>query len=248
MALARKEIQVVDEHGNVQPGATVEVRREVGGQPLEPLYSDRDGVTPIGNPVTADSNGVAAFHCLGGAFQIAASLGSFSRTQRYVPIGTASEGDLEDLVANNAAGISFTPAGSIAATDVQAAIAELDSEKEPADSAILKADESETLTVGYVATPENIGTITTGTVTPDPATCNFKHYVNNGAHTLAPPSAAGAYTIVIQVTNGASAGAVTTSGYTNVTGDILTTVNGDHFLLFITKLNGVSDLHVRALQ
>jgi hypothetical protein len=150
--------------------------------------------------------------------------------------------------AHDASAISVTPAGNIAATNAQAAFEELDSEKEPADAAILKSDETENVTVGYTATAENIGTVTTGTVTPNPATGNLKRYVNNGAHTLAPPSATGDYTIVIQITNGASAGAITTSGFTKVTGSSLTTTNGDDFLLFITKLNGFTHLHAVALQ
>lgn len=137
MALARKEIQVVDAQGNVQAGASVTVRRETVGQPLEPLYSDRDGATPIGNPVTADANGVAAFHCLGGAFQIVATLGAFSRTQRYVPMGTAAEGDIDDLVANNAAGISYTPVDSPGiGNTVQDAIDALDTDKQDAATAL----------------------------------------------------------------------------------------------------------------
>lgn len=39
---------------------------------------------------------------------------------------------------SSASDVSFTPAGAIAATDVQAAIEELDTEKEPADATILK--------------------------------------------------------------------------------------------------------------
>jgi hypothetical protein len=92
--LARWERKIVDDAGNVLPGATVEVRREVPGQPLEPLFSDRDGVTPIGNPFTADEDGRAAFHCLGGAFQIAVTKDAFSDVRRYVGVGTAQETDV----------------------------------------------------------------------------------------------------------------------------------------------------------
>lgn len=71
-----------------------------------------------------------------------------------------------DGTVSSAASVSFTPAGSIAATDVQAAIVELDTEKEPADATILKdadigvtvqgfdadtlkADTSDNITVGF---------------------------------------------------------------------------------------------------
>lgn len=46
--------------------------------------------------------------------------------------------DLSQLVSTSASGISFTPAGDLSATDVQEALEELDSEKEPADATILK--------------------------------------------------------------------------------------------------------------
>jgi len=53
--------------------------------------------------------------------------------------------------------------------------------------------------------------------------------------------------MVIEVTNGASAGAITTSGFTFVTGDSFTTTNGDKFMCYITK-NQSSLLSVVALQ
>lgn len=99
MALARWQRTIVDEAGNIQEGATITVRREVGGAPLATLYSDRDGATPLGNPFTADSEGFAAFHVSGGAYRIDATLGGFSRTWRYVGIGTSSEFDATDAAA-----------------------------------------------------------------------------------------------------------------------------------------------------
>lgn len=93
MTLARWQNTITDEEGNVLPGASVEVRREVGGSPLAALYTDRDGVTPAGNPLTADGDGFVGFHVAGGAFRVTATLGAFSRVWRYVGIGTASELD-----------------------------------------------------------------------------------------------------------------------------------------------------------
>ena len=93
MALARWQATIVDGAGNVQPGASIEVRSEVGGAPLVTLYSDRAGTTLLGNPVTADADGFAAFHVSGGAYRIIATKGGFSREWRYVPIGLAGESD-----------------------------------------------------------------------------------------------------------------------------------------------------------
>lgn len=99
MALARWQTTIVDEAGNIQNGASITVRREVGGSPLASIYSDRDGATPLGNPFTATTEGFAAFHAAGGAYRIDASLGGFSRTWRYVGIGTSQEFDATDAAA-----------------------------------------------------------------------------------------------------------------------------------------------------
>jgi hypothetical protein len=114
----------------------------------------------------------------------------------------------------------------------------------------LRSDTTANLTAGYTSTAYNAGTKTTGTFTPDPANGNLQRYVNGGAHTLAPPSTGGgdALTMAMQVTNNGSAGAITTSGFTKVTGDALTTVNGDDFMFHITVINGFSHLNVVALQ
>ena len=93
MALARWQSTVVDEAGNVLPGAQVTVRREMAGAPLAVLYQDRDGLVPLGNPFPAAGDGFAAFHAAGGAFRIDAVSGSSTRTWRYVPIGLAAEAD-----------------------------------------------------------------------------------------------------------------------------------------------------------
>ncbi|MBN9497865.1 MAG: hypothetical protein J0H39_14000 [Alphaproteobacteria bacterium] len=99
--------------------------------------------------------------------------------------------------------------------------------------------------VGYSATPYSAGTKSSGTFTPDPANGNFQYATNGGAHTLAPP--ASDCTMVVQYTNNGSAGAVTTSGFTKVTGSF-TTTNGDDFMCYITRCNGFMHLHIQALQ
>ena len=114
------------------------------------------------------------------------------------------------------------------------------------DADTLKADTADVLTVGFAATPHSAGTKSSGTYTPDEANGNFQYATNNGAHTLAPPT--NDCNLVIQYTNGASAGAITTSGFTKVTGDSFDTTNGNDFLAYITKINGFSHLNVVALQ
>jgi hypothetical protein len=101
---------------------------------------------------------------------------------------------------------------------------------------------------GFSVTSGNIGTITTGTVTPVLTSGNYQFYTNNGAHTLAAPAADGAVDIL--VTNGASAGAIAFSGFTvgANTGDALTTTNGSRFLIAIRRINSISIYGITALQ
>lgn len=106
--------------------------------------------------------------------------------------------------------------------------------------------EDQTLTGGARVTSKSLGTITTGTVTPDPGDRPLQHYTNNGAHTLAPGTNNGSY--LIDITNGASAGAITTSGWTKVAGDSFTTTNGHKFRCHASVGNAGSYLVVGALQ
>lgn len=107
---------------------------------------------------------------------------------------------------------------------------------------------NKTITGGFRNTDYNIGTITTGTVTPDAYNSNYQFYTNNGAHTLAAPANNSA--IDILVTNGASAGAISFSGFTvgSNTGSLLTTTSGNKFVLSIRRINSVSTYSVYALQ
>ncbi len=111
---------------------------------------------------------------------------------------------------------------------------------------VLRSDETAVLDAGYSTTSHNLGTITTGTVTPNETNGQFQHYVNGGAHTLAPP--ANDTVITMQITNNGSAGAITTSGFTRVTGDAFTTTNGHDFICDLRKINGFSQLNITAMQ
>lgn len=104
------------------------------------------------------------------------------------------------------------------------------------------------LTGGYTTTADNDGTFLTGTYTPDPAGGNMKRIVNGGAFTLAAPSAAGDYTLVIQITNNATAGAITLSGFSKTSGSLFTTTDGHDFFVYVTKCNGFTLANVVALQ
>lgn len=133
-------------------------------------------------------------------------------------------------------------------SNIQTQLDALDTGKQDADVKILKADTSDNLTAGYTATADNDGTQSSGTYRPTPLGGNLKRTVNGGAFTLAAPTATGDYTLVIQMTNNASAGTITVSGFSKQSGDSLTTTDGDDFFLFITKINGFTSLIVQALQ
>jgi hypothetical protein len=75
----------------------------------------------------------------------------------------------------------------------------------------------------------DLGTKSSGTLTPDPGDRPVQKVINGGAFTLAPGSNYGSYRL--DITNNASAGAVTTSGWTKVVG-AFTTTNGHKFWCF----------------
>ena len=104
-----------------------------------------------------------------------------------------------------------------------------------------------TVADAVTTTADDDGTFSSGTYTPTPVGGNMKRIVNGGAFTLAAPSAAGDYTLVIQITNNASAGAITLSGFNRTTGSF-TATNGHDFFVYITKCNGFTFANVVALQ
>tara|TARA_R100000664_G_C2756266_1_gene144137 strand:+ start:1134 stop:2390 length:1257 start_codon:yes stop_codon:yes gene_type:complete len=111
---------------------------------------------------------------------------------------------------------------------------------------VLMASVDDVLSAGFSATADDDGTKSSGTYTPATTGGNYKTIVNGGAFTLAPQTTVSS--IVLQVTNNSSAGTVTTSGFTIVTGDSLTTVDGDDFFLFSTVIGSFKHLNVVALQ
>lgn len=116
-------------------------------------------------------------------------------------------------------------------------------------SAVLTIGNTALIGVGYTFTAYNAGTQSSGTFTPVPANGNYQYITGNGAFTWAAPAADCAITILL--TNGASAGSITFSGYTVAsgnTGDPLTTTNTNKFLVMINRINGVSTYIIKALQ
>jgi len=65
---------------------------------------------------------------------------------------------------------------------------------------------------------------------------------------IAGPTVSGDYTMVLQISNGASAGNISFSGFNKTTGAPFTRTNGNDFMVYVTKLNGFRVANVVALQ
>lgn len=85
---------------------------------------------------------------------------------------------------------------------------------------------------------------------PSPANGFLQRVMNNGAHTLAPPTANCCITLLYY--NTASAGAITVSGFTKVTGTSAppsnSTTAAQYFMARITVIEGKSWLEWQAMQ
>lgn len=103
---------------------------------------------------------------------------------------------------------------------------------------------------GAEVSTNNLGTpAASATVNLDPSNGPHQKITNNNTGiTLVAPTKNGDFTL--RVVNGASAGALTFSGFASGinNGDSLTTTNGDQFDILISRIDGVSDYEVRALQ
>jgi len=106
----------------------------------------------------------------------------------------------------------------------------------------------QTLTGGANVTSGNLGTQSSGTLTLNCGTVPLQFVTNNGAFTLAAPANDGS--CIVRVTNGASAGAITFSGWTvgTNTGDSYATTNTNKYDLFVRRINGAASYQWSALQ
>lgn len=89
--------------------------------------------------------------------------------------------------------------------------------------------------------------LSTGNITVDCGARPLQSITNNGAYTITAPAADGSCQIL--VTNGASAGATTFTGFTIGASPVVPgTVNGNKFLIMIARVGGTSTYLVDALQ
>lgn len=102
---------------------------------------------------------------------------------------------------------------------------------------------------GFTETELDLGTPANGaTITPNPSARLKQKAANNVAgFTIAATAEVG--DLELRITNGASAGAITFSGFSKkFAGDALTTVNGDQFAVFIYGWGSKSAYLIKALQ
>ena len=152
-------------------------------------------------------------------------------------LGSAAGADIGDFASDTQ--------GSLADTAIQPSDIGVTVQGYDVDTAKLDI-ESQPLSGGATVTSKDLGTITTGTVTANAGHRPQQHYVNDGAHTLSPGVANGSY--LLDITNGASAGVITTAGWTKVAGDSFTTVDDDKFRCHCSIGPAGSLLIVQALQ
>lgn len=90
--------------------------------------------------------------------------------------------------------------------------------------------------------------LTTGNVTIDCGARPLQYITNNGAYTITAPASDGS--CMLLVTNGASAGATTFTGFSvgSSVGDALDTTNGHKFTISIWRINGTSGYRIAAHQ
>jgi hypothetical protein len=109
---------------------------------------------------------------------------------------------------------------------------------------ILLDTEDQSVTGGARIVSKDLGTKSSGTLTLDYGDRPIQRYINGGAHTLAPGSTYGS--IILDITNNASAGAITTSGWTKVVG-LFDTTNGHKFRCFASNSEAGSLLSIQNL-
>lgn len=206
--------------------------------------------TGTGSSITVASGAPSAAPAALGLFHIDTNLYDL-----YFSTGTATVSDWRKVIDNtDGAAISSKATPVLADTVFQFDSANSDAPVIATWSQIITALALATLDAnGRLVNPKSVYTSYDGgtpaaasTYTPTSVNGNVQHITNNAAFTLAPPANPNSF--MIEIVNGAAAGAITTTGFTRVSGDAFTTVNGHKFIASITKTNSVSHLNVKAMQ
>jgi len=176
--------------------------------------------------------------------------GIFAKNTLDIALGTITTNtDAISIAATwNNAGVTFDAPIFLNVTNTASAAGSLLMDLQVGSATVFSVSAAGVIGPGFSVTAYNGGTISSGTVTPVLTNGNYQYYTNNGAHTLAAMAADGAVDIL--VTNGASAGTITFSGFTvgSNTGDALTTSNTNKFIISLRRINGTAAYSIIALQ
>jgi hypothetical protein len=120
----------------------------------------------------------------------------------------------------------------------------------PADIALLDVA-NQVVTGGFTVDTNDLGTVSSGTLTVNCGTRDLQKFVNGGAFTLGAP--ANDSSCALKMTNNGSAGAMTLSGFTvpggtACPGSTIDTTDTNQFKIYVTRIGGVSDCSVQAYQ
>jgi hypothetical protein len=100
---------------------------------------------------------------------------------------------------------------------------------------------------GVTFTPHDHGTVSSGTITPNPSSGLKQVVTNDGAFTIAATSEVG--DVELRVVNASSAGAITFSGFDKQwVGDSLDTTDAHQFVVFVYGFSGKQAYLIKALQ
>ena len=108
-----------------------------------------------------------------------------------------------------------------------------------------KSATNQSITGGAVVTSY---ALSTGSFTANPGLSPLQYITNNGAFTITAPASDG--TMLLLITNGASASTITFTGFTvgSSTGDTIDFTNGHMFMVSIMRVNGYSTYRIAAMQ
>lgn len=101
-------------------------------------------------------------------------------------------------------------------------------------------EEDQTLSGGARVTVKDLGNLSGSTITPDPGDRPIQKITNNGAGTIAPGSNVGSYILIVK--NDTGAGAITTSGWQDVSGESFDTTTTSEFVCHATITGDLSAL------
>ena len=109
---------IVDSNGNVEIGASVEVRNEANNE-LAPIYVDREMTVAKANPFTTDETGLAKFFVARGEYKVTATSAGSVITWRYVQMldtEFVASTDTEQTLTNKTISVDDNTVSGIAAS------------------------------------------------------------------------------------------------------------------------------------